>query len=231
MQNGVTNMKKVFILILIILGIKNGCYAEEIKMDKKLQDGMNYYFEKLIPMYYKGQTFEKERNLLIRNCGVHMTGTNEDTIHTVKGTNDIVFNFYYIQDRVRQLVQTVMLTSESYNGEIYEYWIVKLSDNGTPYNYAYFYLTKCDSITSKRCIVGISTKYQELYELKSGKIFNLTINNLITLYKIAPWLKLESFKDTKYENMIVKWKKDIPYLRKMNIFEKIYYKNIKKSKR
>ena len=93
MQNGVTNMKKVFILILIILGIKNGCYAEEIKMDKKLQDGMNYYFEKLIPMYYKGQTFEKERNLLIRNCGVHMTGTNEDTIHTVKGTKDIVYNY------------------------------------------------------------------------------------------------------------------------------------------
>lgn len=224
-------MKNIFVLILIILGLKNGCYAEDIKMDKKLQDGMNYYFEKLIPMYYKGQTFEKERHLVIRSCGVHMTGTNEDAITTEKGTNDLVFTFYYIQDGVRQICQGVTLASENYNGQIYEYWIVKISDNGIPYNYAYFYLTKCDSKTSKRSVIDISKKYQEKYRVAEDKEIDLSIRNLITIYSAAPWKKLESFKGTKYENMIVKWKKDIPYLRKMNIFEKIYYKNIKKSKR
>lgn len=224
-------MKKVFVLILIILGIKNGCYTKEIKMDKKLKDGMSYYFEILIPMYYKGQTFEKERKLLILNHGVYMTGTDEGAINSLADTNDTVFNFYYIQDKVRQLVQVVQIASKEYGNEIYEYWHVGLSDNGTPYNYAYFYLTKCSYKTSKREVLDISKEYQEKYQVSEGKFIDLSIKNLITIYATTPWLELESFNGTKYENMIVKWRKNTPYLRKMNIFEKIYYRNLKKSKR
>ena len=225
------SMKKIFVLILIFIFLCMSIFAEELNMNQNLESGMEYILTEVIPKYYNGQrAFKEERDFLFREYMIMIQG-EENFFDEMRGTEDLIFSFFYFQDSVRQIAQVIMITSEEYENELYEYWIVKISDNGTPYNYAYFYLTKAESKTSEREIINISKKYRELYTLQNGVELDLTFRNLISLYQSAPELKLESFKDTKYENMIVKWKKDEPYLRKMNIFEILYYRLLPKAKR
>ena len=147
----------------------------------------------------------------------------------MRGTEDLIFNFYYLINHDRQNVQGILLTRIEKENKIYEYWIFALSDRGTPYRYAYFYLTETQALTAKRKIIDISKKYKERYVIDDAEILDLTVKNLITLYQVEPWEQLESFAGTKYENIVVKWKNGIPYQRTMNIFEMIYYKWIQKT--
>lgn len=221
-------MKKfLFISYFIILAL---CFSEQPKMNPILSNAMNRYFTDLIPKYYQGQRdFDDERVSMSIKNNFYMTGSG---MHMFMDSNALIFNFYYLIEHRKQSVQVIMITSEMINNHLYEYWIVQLSDHGIPYNYSYFYLTLTDSKESKREILNISKKYIDSYTVENGQIIDLTVQNLAIMYQIEPQEILESFAGTKYENTIVVWKTgEKPYLRKMNIFEKIYYKNLKKSKR
>lgn len=221
-------MKKfLFISYFIILAL---CFSEQPKMNPILSNAMNRYFTDLIPKYYQGQRdFDDERVSMSIKNNFYMTGSG---MHMFMDSNALIFNFYYLIEHRKQSVQVIMITSEMINNHLYEYWIVQLSDHGIPYNYSYFYLTLTDSKESKREILNVSKKYIDSYTVENGQIIDLTVQNLAIMYQIEPQEILESFAGTKYENTIVVWKTgEKPYLRKMNIFEKIYYKNLKKSKR
>ena len=64
-------MKKFFIFTTLLIG--SLCYSEELKMNQELRDGMNYYFEKLIPSYYAGNLdTREERNNIVRKCHMYI---------------------------------------------------------------------------------------------------------------------------------------------------------------
>lgn len=205
------------------------CYTEPIQMNEKLKNAAQYYFTSLIPLYYQGKRdFSDEMNIIHREYNVGMQGNG---FSVIKNSNSLLFNFYYLINHDRQDVQGILLASEEYDGNLYEYWIFQMSDRGTPYNYAFFYLTRSSSIISQREVIDVSKKYKEKYILALGKELDLSIKNLTTLYQSEPWDKLESFSGTKYENMIVKWKGGIPFCRRMNFIERLYFRFLKKSKR
>ena len=218
-------MKKLlFFMCINFIGI---CYGEVVNMNKKLANVIPYYFEKLIPRYYRGrEDFSREMHLMHMNYDVGMQGNG---FSIMRGTEDLIFNFYYLINHDKQNVQGILLTRIEKENKIYEYWIFALSDRGTPYRYAYFYLTETQSLTAKRKIIDISKKYKERYVIGDNEVLDLTVKNLITLYQVEPWEQLESFAGTKYENIVVKWKNGMPYQRTMNIFEMIYYKWIQKT--
>ena len=218
-------MKKLlFFMCINFIGI---CYGEVVNMNKKLANVIPYYFEKLIPRYYRGrEDFSREMHLMHMNYDVGMQGKG---FSIMRGTEDLIFNFYYLINHDKQNVQGILLTRIEKENKIYEYWIFALSDRGTPYRYAYFYLTETQSLTAKRKIIDISKKYKERYVIGDNEVLDLTVKNLITLYQVEPWEQLESFAGTKYENIVVKWKNGMPYQRTMNIFEMIYYKWIQKT--
>ena len=69
-------MKKFFIFIALL--ICSLCYSEELKMNEKLKDGMNYYFEKLIPSYYAGNLdTREERNNIVEDLNNLKINNNE----------------------------------------------------------------------------------------------------------------------------------------------------------
>ena len=218
-------MKKLlFFMCINFIGI---CYGEVVNMNKKLANVIPYYFEKLIPRYYRGrEDFSREMYLMHMNYDVGMQGNG---FSIMEDTEDLIFDFYYLINQDRQNVQGILLTRIEKENKIYEYWIFALSDRGTPYRYAYFYLTETQSLTAKRKIIDISKKYKERYVIDDAETLDLTVKNLITLYQLGPWKKLESFTGTKYENIVVKWKNGVPYQRTMNIFEMIYYKWLQKT--
>lgn len=218
-------MKKLlFFMCINFIGI---CYGEVVNMNKKLANVIPYYFEKLIPRYYRGrEDFSREMHFMYMNYDVGMQGNG---FSIMRGTEDLIFNFYYLINQDRQNVQGILLTRIEKENKIYEYWIFALSDRGTPYRYAYFYLTETQSLTARRKIIDISKKYKERYVIDDAETLDLTVKNLITLYQVEPWEQLESFAGTKYENIVVKWKNGVPYQRTMNIFEMIYYKWLQKT--
>ena len=223
-------MKKIFVLILIFIFLCMSIFAEELNMNPNLESGMEYILSEVIPKYYNGQLdIVEERNFMHRKYFVGLQGN--PFFSMMRGTEDLIFNFYFLINHDYQSCQCIMLTDETVGNELYEYWIVNISNRTTPYNFAYFYLTKAESKSSTREIVDVSKKYRASYLLQGGTELDLSVRNLITLYQAEPWYSIESFKDTKYENMIVKWKKDEPYLRKMNIFEILYYRLLPKAKR
>ena len=221
-------MKKLFFVCFIFFSIQ--CFGEELNMNINLEKAMNYCFTELIPKYYNGQKdFDKERKILYTKFLVGLQG---DTIfHEIQGTQDLIFNFYYLINHDKQICQCIKISSLMKNSNLYEYWILNISDRGIPYNYSYFYITKSESNFSKREIIDVSKKYNESYKFENGIDLSFPINNLITLYQVEPWLHMDSFKGTKYANMIVSWKKTIPYLRKMTVFEFLFYKFKKKANR
>ena len=200
-------MKKLlFFMCINFIGI---CYGEVVNMNKKLANVIPYYFEKLIPRYYRGrEDFSREMHLMHMNYDVGMQGNG---FSIMRGTEDLIFNFYYLINHDKQNVQGILLTRIEKENKIYEYWIFALSDRGTPYRYAYFYLTETQSLTAKRKIIDISKKYKERYVIGDNEVLDLTVKNLITLYQVEPWEQLESFAGTKYENIVVKWKNGMPY--------------------
>ena len=218
-------MRRNVIIFFLFLCIS--CYGSAIEMNDKLESGMNYILSDLVPKYYNGQTsFEEER----KKCSDILLGT-DDIFHTMPWSENLIYNFYFLIDHDFQSCQCLMIADGIIDNELYEYWCLDMADRTWPYNYSYFYLTKAKNKNAKREILDISKKYQETYSLKNGESLDLSINDLPPLYTVAPWESLESFKGTKYENKIVKWKKDVPYLRKMNMFEKLFYKYQKKAKR
>ena len=221
-------MKRFLFIVFIFLSTK--CFGEELNMNINLENAMNYCITELIPKYYNGQKdFDEERNILYTKFLVGLQG---DTVfHEIQGTEDLIFNFYYLINHDKQICQCIKISSLMKDSKLYEYWILNISDRGVPYKYAYFYITKSESKYSKREIIDISIKYKESYRYMDGIDLLFPINNLITLYQVEPWIHMDSFKGTKYENMIVSWKKDTPYLRKMNLFEILYYRLLKKAKR
>lgn len=224
-------MKKISVLLCFL--ILSFSYAEEVNMNPILKKGMERYFERIIPSFYKGTFNERDEYMsMARECAVYMQGS-DGGLDFFMETKQLCFDFYYIVgDHKRQDEQVINVVSKEINNQLYEYWIVKMSDHGTPYNYAYFYLTKTDSLESKREIISISKKYQGSYILENGTIFDLTIPTVELIYAMKPQLKLESFKDTIYENKIVVWRTGKqPYLRNMNFLERLYYKSLKKSQR
>lgn len=219
-------MKKYFWIILLFLSAENNIFSEE-NMHPILKNTMEYYFEELIPKYYKGQEdFSEESHIMAMEISSHMQGNG---FSEIINTDNLVFDFYYLINHSRQDVQVLLISREKYKKNFYEYWIVKISDHGTPYNYAFFYLTKTKSKESKREVIEISKKYKDCYIFEDDSVLDLSFKNMITLYVAKPELKIESFKDTKYENKIVKWRNNQPYLKDMNFWERIYYKNKKKS--
>ena len=194
-------------------------------MDSLLIEGINHYFMTLIPKYYKGQEdFTKDMQTM--PLGVHMQGNG---FSEIKGTKDLLFNFYFLIDHDRQDIQVIRFMKDSINDKIYEYWVVKMSDIGTPYRYSYFYLTETDSITSPRKILDVDKYYKDKIIVNENVEIDLTVPNLISLYQAKPWIRSESYKNTRYENVIVKWSNGKPFLKKMNFFEKFYYGKLKKS--
>ena len=217
-------MKKIVYLLLLITSM---CYAKNYKMDCLLTEGMNHYFVTLIPKYYKGQKdFTKDMQTM--PFGVHMQGNG---FSEIKGTNDLLFNFYFLIGHDRQDIQVIRFMKNSINGKIYEYWVVKMSDIGAPYRYSYFYLTETESITSPRKILDVDKYYKDKIIVNENIEIDLSVPNLITLYQAKPWIRSESYKNTRYDRLIVCWKNETPFLRKMNLIEKIYYNNIRKSDR
>ena len=220
-------MKKFFIFTTLLIG--SLCYSEELKMNQELRDGMNYYFEKLIPSYYAGNLdTREEKNNIVRKCHMYIYGSD---CFSDLNKNGLLFNFYYLINHDYQSGQGIQLTKIEYEGIIYEYWIINLCDRTLYYDYSYFYLTKTTSLTEPRTILDLSTKYMDSYKINDSKEIDLTVYNNTVLYQAEFWCRLQSFKGTKYENMIVSWKKDTPYLRKMNLFEILYYRLLKKAKR
>ena len=106
-----------------------------------------------------------------------------------------------------------------------------MSDRGCPYNYGLFYVTKTNNIKCSREIV-LKTKFFHKIEMFNDdqKIDNIIID-LVILYWMQPWIAMDSFKDTQYENIIIKWHDETPYIRKLNFIEKIYFNRIKKAER
>lgn len=224
-------MKKI--VFTLCLCLTSFCYTEEFVMHEILKNGIEYYFEQIIPTFYAGTFNErKERNTMHQDYKIGMQGAGGG-LHFFMETENLIIDFYYRIEGKRQDFQAALITAEWVDKNLYEYWIFKMSDHGTPYNYAYFYITKAESKESKREILNISRKYVDSYVLETGKILDFTIYNPALLYSIKPQLKLYSFAGTKYENAIVTWRsgKD-PYIRKMNCFEWFYYNCLlKKSKR
>lgn len=225
--NGGISMKKLFSFVLLFCFISI-MFSEELNINPKLKDAIESYFITAIPMYYQGETFEKIRNSVSTN-NFHMLGSDKDLFTLMRGTDSLIFDFYYLIEHKRQDVQAILLSRQLEEKKYYEYWIFKISDAGKPYNYAYFFLTETDNLVNERTIISESKIYMNEYKITDNIILNLEIKELIVLYQSKPWLKLESFKNTIYENKIVKWKGDVPYLRNMNLFEKLYYKSLKKS--
>lgn len=221
-------MKKHILLLFFIFSQSHILIAQEQKMNLILENAVTYYMKDLIPKFYNGQEdFSEEMGICHMEYNFGMQGNG---FSFMRGTKNIVFHFYYILPKHRkQTIQGLLLTSENINNKLYEYWIFNMHDHGIPYNYAFFYLTCAESLQSKRKIIDISTHYTNSYKLPTGENLNLKINELIVLYQASPWIPIESFENTIYENKIVKWRKNIPYLKNMNIFEKLYYKNLKKS--
>lgn len=215
-------------IILLCMGFISFCYTEDVFTNQILKNGINYYLEQVIPSYHGG-TFDK------RMTGKELIAYNIQTrgprggIGYVMDTQNLIFDFYYLINHRMQNVQGIMIASEEKNDYLYEYWIFNIDDGGIPYNYAYFYLTKAETKESKREIINISKKYMELYTLENGTILDLTIHNMVIVYQVMPQCRFESFSGTKYENVIVsKRTGKKPYLRKMNFFEILYYRWIKK---
>lgn len=220
-------MKRKFFLICILLSLF--CYTEAMDMNDRVESVMNDCFMELIPHYYNGQEdFSKEKKEMYLKYGVSLLG---DIFSEFTEGNSLIFNFYYRLDEKRQDHQVIKITEYNVNGKLYEYWIMNMSDHGIPYNYSNFYLTEAESLQGERTIIDCSKHYNDTYKLTDDKILDLTFNNLVVLYQAEPWLSRQSFKGTKYEDIIVKWKGDTPYLRKMNLFEKIYFTSLRKSKR
>lgn len=219
-------MKKNIISLFLIFF--NCCFAEE-NINPIVKNVMIYYLEELIPQYYSGkEDFSEEMHIMHRKYNAGMQGNG---FSKIGDKEDIIFFFYYLINHDRQNVQVLRAASNVVENVLYEYWVVSRTDTGTPYDYAYFYLTKADSKQARRTIINISKKYKEFYKLENGITLDLSIENLLILYEVEPELQLESFRNTKYENIIVKWRKNMPYLKKMNILEKLYYENLEKSKR
>lgn len=200
-------------------------------MNYQLENAMAFILTDIIPKHYCGQvSFKDERDFLYKQYFVGILG-GDSFIDKMPGTDNLIFVFYFLIDHDFQSCQCLMIADGIIDNELYEYWCLDMADRTWPYNYSYFYLTKAKNKNAKREILDISKKYQETYSLKNGESLDLSIKDLPTLYTVAPWESLESFKGTKYENKIVKWKKDVPYLKKMNMFEKLFYKYQKKAKR
>ncbi|MCF0124570.1 MAG: hypothetical protein HUJ68_02230 [Clostridia bacterium] len=180
-------------------------------MNKVLESGMNHYLEVLIPKYYDGEKeFSRERYEI--PLGVHMQG--KYPFHEMRGTDDLIFNFYFLIEHKKQSVQVIRFKSFIIKGSLYEYWVVNFSDHGTPYNYSYFYLTVAENKKSPRQILDISTQYKDSILINGETEVDMEVPNLISLYQATPELCLESYKNTRYENMIVKWKKKLRILEK-----------------
>lgn len=203
---------------------------QQIYSQVKLEDGMKYYFNKLVPEYYNGvqNFYDKESEYLLKKFGIHMQG---DGFSSIKDTNSISFEFYLLIEHEKQDIQVVKLAENSIENILYEYWMLRISDGGIPYDYGIFYVTKTDSLVSSREIIIRTKYYQEFFILNDEKRIDFSSINLSVLYQIKPWIELESFKKTKYEGIIIKWKKSIPYIRNQNFFEKLFFKRLKKSNR
>lgn len=221
-------MKRKILLLIVFVCLE--CFGEDIKMDVKIEKGINYYFSEIIPKYYQGQKeFNKEKKILTEKFGLYMMG--QVGLSVVGDTDNLITNFYYLVNNKRQDHQVIKITEQNVNEKLYEYWIMNMSDHGTPYDYSYFYLTEAESKQGERAIIDCSKQYKETYIISDDEILDLSFNNIIVLYQSTPWLSRQSFKGTRYEDKIVKWKGDTPSLRSMNIFEKMYFKNLNKSKK
>lgn len=196
----------------------------------KFEEGMEYYFTKLIPEFYNGRInfYDKESLYLQKKFDLHMQG---DGFSRIGKNNLIETDFYFLIDHKRQNAQLIKLCEKEINGKLYEYWCTFFADRSIPYDKAIFYITESNSLTNKRVIIDKRYTYVESYKI--SKNINLDFSNidLIVLYQIKPWIVIESFKGTRYENTIVKWKKSNPYIRKQNLLERIYYKKLKKRKK
>ena len=176
-------MKKIFVLILIFIFLCMSIFAEELNMNPNLESGMEYILTEVIPKYYNGQrAFKEERDFLFREYMIMIQG-EENFFDEMRGTEDLIFNFYFLINHDYQSCQCIMLTEERVGNELYEYWIVNISNRTTPYNFAYFYLTKAESKSSTREIVDVSKKYRASYLLQGGTELDLSVRNLITLYQ------------------------------------------------
>ena len=216
-------MKRKMIELLIITLLTNLMYSQT-----KIDNGLKYYFNKLIPEYYKGQEsfYEKESTVLLQRYGFHMQG---DGFSTLEMTNAISFDFYMLEDHKKQDIQVIKISETIKNHSFYEYWMLLISCRGVPCNYGLFYVTKADSIMNSREIIKKTDYYQEFVILDNNQKLDSSDIDLRILYQIKPWIELDSFKGSKYEGVLVKWHGDYPYIRKQNPFERLYYKSLKKT--
>ena len=79
-------MKKLlFFMCINFIGI---CYGEVVNMNKKLANVIPYYFEKLIPRYYRGrEDFSREMHFMYMNYDVGMQGNG---FSIMRGTEDLI---------------------------------------------------------------------------------------------------------------------------------------------
>ncbi len=127
------------------------CFAEDFHVDESLLNGIDHYFNELIPKYYNGQEdFSTEMNEF--PLGIYMQGNG---FSEVEGTKDLVFDFYYLVDNKRQDIQVIQFGKQIIGKTIYEYWHIGLTKLGIDFNYAYFVLTETECENSERKIIKI----------------------------------------------------------------------------
>ena len=99
-------MKKSITMFIICFSLITRMYSQT-----KIDEGMQYYFNKLIPNYYSGQQsfYDEESYVLLKNYGFHMQG---DGFSQIENTKTISFSFYLLLEHAKQDVQVVKISQK-----------------------------------------------------------------------------------------------------------------------
>lgn len=98
--------------------------------------------------------------------------------------------------------QTECFLRTTYNGEIYEYWVIKLWKNGSGYRDAKFILAKAKNIENKRSILKIDKQFFEHYKIDDN--FSVVFpKELDVLYRLKAWIFKDNFLNSDLKNFMV----------------------------
>ncbi len=104
----------------------------------------------------------------------------------------IMFGF----DRYRLMNVTECFLRTEYNGEIYEYWVIKEWMTGLQYRQAKFIIVKAAGLNVQRAILHTSDQFFERYEIDKEFSVVFPIDNLETLYGLQAWDFPDNYKNS-----------------------------------
>ncbi len=106
-------------------------------------------------------------------------------------------------DRYRLMNMTECFLRTKYNGEIYEYWVIKEWMTNRDCRHAEFIIAKASAINSQRTIIHTSDQFVEKHKIDKEFSVDFPIDNLEVLYGLQAWEYPDNYKNSDVNNFQV----------------------------